>query len=166
VIPSLPHAAGASVGQIGILVPNLDHALASYVEALDIKPWRVWQYDRGFVKEMTYRGEPASYAFRIALTSTQPQLELIEWLDGACVFEASARTGHFGLNHIGLYVPSLEEALAAMRREGRTPVQTGIGYGADGDGGFAYFDMEDELAITVELIEAPARRREALFTYP
>ena len=65
----------------------------------------------------------------------------------------------FGMHHIGVEVPSLEGALSDMASAGHVPIQTGRGYGLDGDAGYAYFDTLDELGYLLEAIERPARRR-------
>lgn len=38
-------------------------------------------------------------------------------------------------------------------------LQSGHGYGLDGDGGFAFFDTIDDFGILLEGIEVPRRRR-------
>ena len=45
-------------------------------------------------------------------------------------------------------------------------LQSGYGYGLDGDGGYAYFDTERDFGIIVEALEVPRRRREPDFTWP
>jgi methylmalonyl-CoA/ethylmalonyl-CoA epimerase len=42
----------------------------------------------------------------------------------------------------------------------------GKGFGAEGDGGFAYYDLLAELGLWVELIEAPAVRHPPERVYP
>jgi hypothetical protein len=46
-----------------------------------------------------------------------------------------------------------------MEQLGCRPLQKGAGYGLDGDGGFAYFDLRGSLGIFIELIEIPVRRK-------
>ena len=156
----------SGVDQIGVLVPDLTAAMAAYARLWTIAPWRVWDYDRSFVPEMTYRGQSGDYSMRLALSSTTPQIELIEWRRGACVFEEWVVGDRFGVHHVGVYVPSVRLAVEDMRTSGLEPIQTGLGYGVDGDGGFAYFDTEPVLGVILELIEVPERRRKPVFTFP
>lgn len=53
-----------------------------------------------------------------------------------------------------------------MRRAGYDVLQSGRGYGLDGDGGYAYFDTERDFEVIVEAIEVPKRRREPDFVWP
>ena len=55
-------------------------------------------------------------------------------------------------------VPDLGAAVRDMERRGHAVLQSGSGYGLDGDGGFAYLDTAALLGVILELIEVPARR--------
>lgn len=56
-------------------------------------------------------------------------------------------------------VPSIEEAVCRVTADGIPLLQSGSGYGAEGDGGFAYFDTLDRVGLIVEAIEVPRRRK-------
>jgi hypothetical protein len=45
-------------------------------------------------------------------------------------------------------------------------IMDGAGFGADGDGHYAYLDTEDLIGVTIELIERPKGRVEPEKTYP
>jgi methylmalonyl-CoA/ethylmalonyl-CoA epimerase len=64
-----------------------------------------------------------------------------------------------------VYVPSLADGVAEMAAAGHEPVQWGTGYGAEGDGGFAFFDLRPLLSIYLELIEVPRVRVEPELVY-
>jgi len=161
----LPFLGDACIAQIGILVPDLESALSSYVDRWRVGPWKAWTYDQGFIRSSTYRGAPGEYAMRLALCDTEPQLELIESLTGPSIYAEWADSGRFGIHHLGIRVPGIAASIDEMRGRGFEPVQTGVGYGLDGDGGFAYFDLTNELGFIVELIEVPGRRREPAAIY-
>ena len=55
-------------------------------------------------------------------------------------------------------MPSLAEMVEPMRTAGYELVQSGSGYGLDGDGAYGYFDTTAALHVYTELIEPPARR--------
>lgn len=145
--------------QIGIVVRDLDRSLAIYAERMALGEWRCYTYGPGFLREATFRGQPASYAMRLALNSERPQLELIESTQGPNLYEEWLREHGEGMHHLGYFVDSISETTHAMAAAGYPPVQTGYGTGVDGDGGYAYFDLRDELGYYVEAIEAPQRRR-------
>ena len=50
--------------------------------------------------------------------------------------------------------------------QGLRPLQSARGFGATGDGAFAYFDADLPIATIVELIQAPTVRRPPAFVYP
>lgn len=156
--PSPLTGGGATVDQLGILVSDLDAAIAAYGQFFS-GPWSVYTYGPDTVPVLTYRGHPGSFAMRLALSASTPQIELIEPLAGPSIYEESIAAHGHGLHHVGVMVPSIEVATRSMVAAGYELLQTGSGYGLDGDGGFAYFDTTAELGIIVEAIGVPRRRR-------
>jgi methylmalonyl-CoA/ethylmalonyl-CoA epimerase len=162
----VPFLEGRAPDQIGILVRDLEEALERYDRIWGGGRWRVYTYGPKLVPRLTYRSEPARHEARIALTAGSPQLELVEPRIGPSIYEEwSTRHGE-GLHHLGFWVESLAGAIAEMAAAGYEVVQSGAGYGLDGDGGYAYFDTDRELGVVLEAIEVPARRREPEFTWP
>jgi len=153
-----------SIGQVGILVRDLEEALRRYAALWPgAGPWLVYTYGPDFLPSFHYRGEAATCSMRIALSAQTPQIELIQPLGGG----PSVYDGYGpGFHHVGVLVESLDEATASMTRAGYETIQWGAGYGLDGDGGFAYFDTAGELGIIVEAIEVPRRRREPELVWP
>lgn len=96
---------------------------------------------------------------RLALNSERPQIELIESTLGPNLYEEWLAGHGEGIHHLGYFVESVTGVIEDMERAGFEAVQTGLGTGLDGDGGYAYFDLRAELGIYVEAIEAPSRRR-------
>ena len=147
------------VGQIGLLVPDLRAALTQYSLLLGRDDWSIFTYGPDSVAGLSYRGEPSSHRMRLAFVGHDPQIELIESLDGPNIYtEWIARHG-YGVHHFGFYVDSIADATADMRASGYEPIQAGHATGADGDGGYAYFDTEGLIGVITELIEVPSRRR-------
>jgi methylmalonyl-CoA/ethylmalonyl-CoA epimerase len=158
--------AGRPVGQVGILVPDLEGALKRYSSLWGLGPWVGYEYGPHTVPQLTYRGEPGRYAMRIALTGSGPQIELIEPLRGPSIYDEWLESRPEGLHHLGIYVDSVEDAIATMAAAGYSVLQSGAGYGVDGDGGYAYFDTERDFGVVLEAIEVPRQRREPDFTWP
>jgi methylmalonyl-CoA/ethylmalonyl-CoA epimerase len=145
--------------QIGILVPDIKAAVPRYAAIFGVREWRLWTYGPDFVPELTYRDQPGEFVMRLALSDSSPQLELIEPLRGPSIYEEWLRDNRAGVHHIGTFVASLDSAAEAMREAGYELVQAGRGYGAKGDGGFAYFDTTRDLGIITEVLEIPTARR-------
>ncbi|WP_330174294.1 VOC family protein [Streptomyces sp. NBC_01498] len=151
--------AGLPVAQIGILVPDLAAGIATWSALLGADDWLVYTYGPETVPRLTYRGEPGTFRMRVALTGDAPQVELIESLAGPSIYTEWIAEHGYGLHHLGFRVPSAETAVREMRASGVGLLQSGGGYGQDGDGGFAYFDTQDSVGLLVEAIEVPERRR-------
>jgi methylmalonyl-CoA/ethylmalonyl-CoA epimerase len=158
--------AGRPVGQVGILVRDLDRALERYSSLWGLGPWTGYVYGPETLPELTYRGQPGRYSMRIALASSAPQVELIEPLEGPSIYHEWLESRSEGVHHLAVYVGSLDEAIASMGAAGYALLQSGSGYGLDGDGGYAYFDTEHDFGVALEAIEIPGRRREPDFTWP
>jgi methylmalonyl-CoA/ethylmalonyl-CoA epimerase len=158
---------GVHVGQIGIIVPDLNEAVTAYTRRLGLSDWMGYVYGPGSMHDFTYRGKPADYAIKIALTGEHPQIELVEPPAGTPNLYAEwVEARGYGLQHLGFIVPSLKNAVERMTGLGFEVIQQGVGYGLDGDGGFAYFDTVEHLGVLVEAIERPARRRAPDMTWP
>lgn len=157
---------GRPVDQIGIVVRDLERSLERYSRLWGGGPWRCYTYGPATVPTLTYRGEPGRFAVRLALGAGTPQLELLQPLEGPSIYHEWLEAHDEGLHHLGVFVDSIEEAVASMARAGYGVLQSGAGYGLDGDGGFAYFDTECDLGVVVEAIEVPQRRREPELVWP
>ena len=70
-----------------------------------------------------------------------------------------------GLHHIGKYVADHPAAVSEAIAAGFVPLQSARGFGAEGDGAFAYFQAPG-VAMIIELIAAPRIRIEPEFVYP
>jgi methylmalonyl-CoA/ethylmalonyl-CoA epimerase len=153
--------------QFALVVEDLDVAVRSWHERLGIGPWTAWHLGPGILKDMIYNGEPAEFEFRHALAWQGPdvQFELVQPLHGRSIFADHLRDHGPGLHHVGKYVADHPAAVAAVLAEGFTPIQSAHGFGAEGDGAFAYFEPPG-LGLIVELIEAPKVRIEPEFVYP
>jgi methylmalonyl-CoA/ethylmalonyl-CoA epimerase len=146
--------------QVGFLVEDLEAAAHRFSALYGVDEWRVWTYGPQVTSSLTYRGRVAIYAMRLALAGSGPQIELIEPLHGPTIYGEWIERYGYGLHHLGTVVDDLAGAMRAMQAAGFELIQSGVGYGLDGDGGYAYFDTLDRLGHIVELIEVPARRRE------
>jgi methylmalonyl-CoA/ethylmalonyl-CoA epimerase len=157
---SLPTAfRGLKVTQIGQLVPDLAAAVRTQQHIFGVEEWAIYTYSPSFVPNLSYRGGPAQFSMRLALAGVDPQIELIEPLNGPSVYHEWIETHGFGVQHLGFHVLDIDVVRRRLAAEGWEPVQAGSGYGVDGDGAFAYYDTVDEIGLMLELIESPRRRR-------
>lgn len=96
---------------------------------------------------------------RVALRGSGPQVELIEPLSGPTIYDEWITRRGYGLHHLGFWVRQLDDAITQMALAGFPLLQAGWGTGADGTGGFAYFDTEAIYGYILEAIEVPRARR-------
>jgi catechol 2,3-dioxygenase-like lactoylglutathione lyase family enzyme len=159
-VPPIVTMGGGRPYQVGIVVPDLEAAMRAYgppVGAGDV--WRVWTYDETVLRQRIYRGEDGSFAMRIALGGSEPQLELVEVLAGPSLYHEWWDRRRGGLHHLAFRVDDARAVIAEMERAGFELLQAGFGFGADGSGAFAYFDTTDALGYIAEAVEAPRERR-------
>ncbi len=156
-----------SIAQIALIVPNLEEAVEAYVRLFGIGPWHFYTYGKPLLNKMTYQGRPVEYSMRLALAYVGAlRLELIELGEGETVYADFVREHGYGVHHIGVLVEDMTEALHRAKAAGLRVTQEGAGFGADGDGYYAYLDTEPLLGVTVELIQRPLRRTAPEKTYP
>ncbi|MDA8216585.1 MAG: VOC family protein [Dehalococcoidales bacterium] len=156
-----------SVNQIGFVVKDLDKSVEAYWRILGIGPWRMYTYQVPLVKDPMYKGKPENFRMRIALANVgDMMIELIEHLEGKTVYKDYAAKAGEGIQHLGIFIPNLAQAVKEAEAAGFEVIQTGHGHGTKGDGGFAYLDTEAELGTVFELIEIPSDRVPPERVYP
>jgi methylmalonyl-CoA/ethylmalonyl-CoA epimerase len=154
------------VFQLAFVVRDLDEALARYTRVLGGAPWRVFTFSAAIHREASYRGGPTDFSVRLALNGTSPQYELIEPVRGPGVHGDWLAERGEGFQHVGVIVESLDDAVERMAAAGYEALQTGAGFGADGDGRYAYFDTAGDLGFLVEAVEPPERMPEPERIWP
>jgi methylmalonyl-CoA/ethylmalonyl-CoA epimerase len=155
------------IAQVAIVVPDLEQAVERYWQLFGIGPWHFYTYGKPLVKRMSYHGKESEYRMRIALSHLGTlRIELIEPLEGDTVYGDFVREHGYGVHHFGLLVRSMEEALEEAEAAGLEMIQDGAGFGLEGDGHYAYLDTEDQIGVTLELIERPQGRVPPEKVYP
>jgi glyoxalase/bleomycin resistance protein/dioxygenase superfamily protein len=157
---------GRPVGQIGIVVRDLESSCRRYSALWQCGPWRIYTYSPEILSQQSYRGEPSRFAMRIGLNPTTPQIELLQPLEGPSVFDGWLERRGEGLHHLAAYVEDADEAIASMTSCGYSVVQEGRGFGVGGDGAFVYFDTEHDLGYLLEVVQPPTTRREPELVIP
>jgi catechol 2,3-dioxygenase-like lactoylglutathione lyase family enzyme len=146
--------AGA-IDQVAVVVRDLDAAMERY-SRLGVGPWDVYTYGPHRMHRMTYRGQERPYVMKLALAFVGPTMyELIESVEGPNVYTEFLDERGEGLHHLGYYVDDIEAEIERMAGEGYALLQSGHGFGVDGDGAYAYFDTEAALGCIIEAIELP-----------
>jgi hypothetical protein len=154
------------VKQIAFVVRDIQASMQAYWEILRIGPWTGYTLGPGVLKDMTYQGEPAEFSFHHALAwKGDVQFELVQPLEGPSIFADHLAERGEGMHHVGIYVPDQPRAMVELQETGFTCLQSARGFGAEGDGAFAYFASDNPLAAIVEVIGAPRVRRAPAFAF-
>lgn len=152
--------------QCAVVVHDLDEAVRRWTEHLGIGPWTGYRLEAPLLKEMRYYGDEVEFSLRHALAwQGELQFELVQPLGGPSIFKDHLAAHGEGLHHVGKYVPDHAEAVVEALAAGFRPLQSARGFGAQGDGAFAYFQPPG-VATIVELIEAPRVRIMPEFVFP
>jgi hypothetical protein len=146
-----------AIGQIALVVKDIDVAMESYWQTAGIGPWSI--YTTGAPPlHCVYHGQPANYRIKLATaTSGSIQMELIEYISGDTIHRDFLASERKGVEHVGIFVPDLEEALRPYLRRGVGILQQADGLGAKGDGRYAYLDTEMILGTILELIQSSSQ---------
>ena len=154
------------IKQVAVVVHDLDEAVARWSAQLGIGPWTAYRLEPPRLQDMRYHGEPAQFSLRHALAwQGDVQFELVQPLSGPSIFRDHLDERGEGLHHVGKYVADHAAAVEQALASGFMLLQSARGFGAEGDGAFAYF-MLPGVPMIVELISAPRVRIEPEFIYP
>ena len=145
---------------MALVVPDLEKAVQHYWNYFGIGPWHFYTYEKPFVKEMSLSretGRPKLSACPGKLRANADRVDrgqkrrftLCRFHQKAWLWRAA----------FGIVVEDINESFAEAEIGRLENLQDGSGFGADGDGHYAYLDTEDEIGVTLELIERPKRRR-------
>jgi catechol 2,3-dioxygenase-like lactoylglutathione lyase family enzyme len=154
------------IKQCALVVRDLDEAVARFAAELGIGPWTAYKLEPPLLKGMRKDGADVEFSLRHALAwQGEMQFELVQPLAGPSIFAEHLERHGEGLHHVGKYVADHPGAVAAALAAGFVELQAAHGFGAEGDGAFAYF-RHPALPLIVELISAPRVRIEPEFVYP
>ena len=161
-------AAGiGSIDQVAVVVRDLDAAMERYAAHLGIGPWKVYTYGTHRMHTITFRGRDQPYVMKLALAQVgATQYELIEPLKGPTTYHEFLEQRGEGLHHLGYYVADIDAEIARMAALGYPLLQSGRGFGADGDGAYAYFDTAADFGCIVEAITPPRQMPVPEYVYP
>jgi len=155
------------IGQIAFVVKDLDRTVKNYYRLFGIGPWHFYTYAKPFVARMTRHGKSADYAMRVALSYFgDMRIELIEQVAGDTVYQDFINEHGYGIQHLGVLVEDMQQAIRQAEDAGLRMVQDGAGFGPDGDGHYAYLDTEEDLGTMIELIQRPKGRKKPEKIYP
>ncbi len=145
-VPGLP-----PIGQIGIVVRDIDKSMELFSTVFGIGPFKVmdlyYPEERG-----TFRGKPAAFHIKIAFAQMGAvAFELMEHKEGKSIYTEHLEKKGEGMHHIGFYVDDLDAAVGEWTAKGFKVLQSGR---SESGSGFAYIDTEEYAGVIFEFIHA------------
>ena len=140
------------LGQVGIVVRDIERAIAYYEEVFGIGPWALFEGEPercvSAGREVTFRGRMAT------AQAGRVQVELIQIVEGENIHTEFLASHGEGIHHVGFFVSDLEERLTAAREAGIGILERGrlrqLGLVID----YAYLDTTEVGGVIIEYIEA------------
>jgi methylmalonyl-CoA/ethylmalonyl-CoA epimerase len=155
------------IAQVAFVVRDLEAKMRVFWNDFGIGPWTIHTFEPPRVKDMTYRGKRQYFRMRVAFALCgDTQIELVQSLAGPNLYEEFLDQCGEGVQHLGIWVPDMDAATRQMQALGYDVIQSGRGYGVQGDGAFSYFATADRLSTLIELIQLPRERYPPDATYP
>lgn len=162
-----PTVSIGSIDQVAVVVRDLDASMERYVNEFGIGPWSVYTFSPDWIQGMTFRGREQGYVMKLALAQVGDMMyELIEPVQGPNSYEEFLNEHGEGLHHLGYFVDDIDTAIDQMEKAGYKLLQSGRNFGANNDGGYAYFETEGALGHIIEAIQLPAEMPPPERTYP
>jgi methylmalonyl-CoA/ethylmalonyl-CoA epimerase len=153
------------VRQIACVVDDLDQAVRRRLSFPGRSTsWSGWTYGPQFLTWQQVDGEESSFSMRLAVTGSDPQLELIQPLTSNTSLSRTLGNQTERIHHLGFFVTNFWDEVRRVEAMGCRVLEAGGGHGIDGDGAFAYLDTTSVTGLYSEIIEPPTRRPEPEFT--
>ncbi len=139
------------LGQLGIVVSDIEDTIKRYSDAFGIGPWAVFE---GEPEWCLQGGENVIPTGRIAMAQAGPvQLELIQITGGSTFYADTLGGREEGLHHVGFFVRDLAERLRAAREAGIEVLQHGMLKQLGLTIEYAYLDTTSVGGVIIEFIE-------------
>ncbi len=107
-------------------------------------------------QKIKYRGKDSEIVVKIAMSRFfNLQIELIEWIEGDCIYKEFLDQGKEGLQHISLFVDDLDKYVNYLKDLGFEIAHEGN----IGNRYFYYFDTNNVLGFMLEVQASISRRR-------
>jgi len=143
--------------QICVVVKDLEKAMQQYSTVFGIKDFVVYKVDTDNVPGITDHGHPVkSYAVQVGMARLGGAvIELLEPLRGQSMYQDFLDQHGEGVHHVGLMVDNYDAASKGFTRPGFAVGVDGPIVGESRAGRFTYFDTQEKLGTTFELLDFP-----------
>ena len=144
--------------QWGIVVPDIELAMRHWIDVFNVGPFLHIRNIRPHEHEATYRGRPTDVRITVAFSYFgETQLEIIQQLnDSPSPYRDFLAAGRSGIQHIGFWSETYDEAFQKLVTDGFTPAYTARMRGVEKV--TTYFDDPGAVGVMVELSQSTPRK--------
>lgn len=140
------------LGQVGIVVRDIDTTIEYYQGVFGIGPWAVFE---GEPESCVERGQPNTFRGKMAMAQAGPvQIELIQILEGKTLHSDFLGERDEGLHHLGFFVRDIDERLRAAKEAGIEIIQQGVLKQLGLKIKYAYLDTTETGGVILEYIQS------------
>jgi catechol 2,3-dioxygenase-like lactoylglutathione lyase family enzyme len=149
------HLGSTTLAQVALVVKDIAEASRRWADVLGVPVPTPIVTQAGDERSQTFRGAPSTAQAKLAFFNLGPvQLELIEPIgDGPSTWHEALEKNGEGLHHVAFWVEGLPRSATFLKSQGIPLIQRGD----MGEGQYAYFDAEERLGVTIELLERVRR---------
>ncbi len=144
---------GLKIQQYGFVFKNVEEQ-ARIMESIYGIPKFAMLEQKGY--PIKYRGKDSTISTKIAISRLfDIQIELIELIEGECIYKEFLDAGREGLQHVSFFIEDLDYYIDAFQKAGFEIIH----YGQLGKQRFAYFDTEETFGLSLEFQETVKRKK-------
>jgi hypothetical protein len=141
------------IDQIGYLYKDIEKQARLLESLYGIPKFAIFENKDNIYK---YRGKDSKITTKIALSRIfNTQIELIQLIDGECIFKEFIDSGKEGLHHFGIIVNGIQKYIDDFKKKGFEVVHAGI----TGRQQVAYIDTEKTFGIFLEFQETIKKKK-------
>ena len=141
------------VDQLGYVYKDINKQMEIMKALYGIPQFAVFENKDNIFK---YRGKDSKISTRIAISRLfNTQIELIQLIEGECIFKEFIDSGREGLHHFGIYVKDLDSYIKEFNKKGIQVVHAG----QTAKQRVAYMDTEKTFGIYLEFQETVKKSR-------
>lgn len=141
------------INQLGFVFKDIKNQIKIMESLYDMPKFAIFENKDNVFK---YRGKDSKISTRIALSRLfNTQIELIQLVEGECIFKEFLDSGREGLHHFGIFVKDLQSYIDEFQKLGIAVIHAG----QTAKQRVAYMDTEKSFGILLEFQETIKRRR-------
>jgi len=145
--------ANLKVDQLGYVYKDITKQMEIMKTLYQIPNFAVFENKDNIFK---YRGKDSKISTRIAINRLfNTQIELIQLIEGECIFKEFIDSGREGLHHFGIYVENLDSYIKEFNKKGIQVVHAR----QTAKQRVAYMDTEKTFGVYLEFQETIKRKR-------